>query len=604
MASAQTARRFVFRYVYAMLAIIVIAVAVTLGFLYVAQHDESMTRDRIQFYHLESSAEAQRLAGESRTLLDVARQSLSVAGLPGIAANADYGAQIGYSGILHSMRSRLGRLSMLQYQYDDETFAMTLQRLNDRFGSVENAYRTSTVSRETITSLEIFGLTIQQFDRLHSIAADTELQGLNERQSDRPRFLAVLSISTGLGALTVLYLMFSLRRSLSRQDKAEKDLVEAEERLQNVRKLDALGQLVGGVAHDFNNLLTAILGNTELLQERLKDDGSVESSLKDIRTAGMRAVSLTQQLLTFSRRQKARRQILDLNAVLRDMEPILERTVGPDIRLKSDYANDLYGVELDPGQLQQVIINLVSNARDAMPDGGVLSIGTENADFDATAGAIPAGEYVKFTIADSGVGIDEDTRRRLFEPFFTTKEVGQGTGLGLSTVHGIVADSKGHIFVHSQPGEGAEFRIYVPRAEGGAGEISDGDDSSRAHKGNATILVVDDDERILRFVEKGLSSLGYQVLTAPRAHDALNLCKSYSGDIHVIVSDVVMSGMNGPVFMESARRLRPDAVAIFMSGYSDVLWRNKSSDGIPLVTKPFELERLTRLFPQRTSQCG
>ena len=592
-------------YIYAMLAVIVVAVTVAMGSLYLAQRDEIETRDEVQDFHLESFSEIQHLSRELDTLRTLVEDSLfsGVSIHPGAAGINT--AQISYTGILQSMRSRLTRLSNLQEQYRDVTSAVTLERLVDRFNRIDRRLRVAMPNEESLIAIDVMASNVWQSSRLHSIAADTELRELAARQSQRPRFMGILLACLGFSVLAVGYLIFSLRASLARQVETEAALVEAYDRLHNIQKLDALGRLVGGVAHDFNNLLTTILGNTELLQANAAGNSELNTSLKEIRTAGMRASALTRQLLAFGRRQTSERSILDLNDLIHSMETVLQRTVGDDIELTCNYARDLHTAALDPGQLQQVMINLISNARDAMPDGGLLTITTENVAVSMGVEGVPEGDYVRLSVADNGVGMDEYLRKRIFEPFFTTKEHTSGTGLGLATVHGIVTDSNGHILVDSTPGKGTCFHIYFPRVDRPAEAGKEKQPPAAPQKGSETILVVDDDEQVRRFVEKGLSSLGYRVLAAEGGAQGLDICRRERAGIHAVVSDVVMSGINGPRFMSGAMRLCPDATAVYMSAYTDdvILWQRKGLEEIPVLTKPFELEALTRLIRKGLDRC-
>ena len=589
---------YVLRYIYAMLTVIVIAATVAMGSLYLAQRDESMSRDRIESFHIDSYSESQRLAREGDTLHAVIEDALSSEATDRSGAAGISNVQIGYSGTLQSMRSRLTHLSSLQEQFDGVIFAMALERLIARFEQIDRTLNGAELGTEAITSVKVLCANIEQFGRLHTIAADAEQRGLAARQDQRPRFLAVVAVCLGFSALAVGYLINSLQMSLTRQKETEIALAEANDRLQTVQRLDALGRLVGGVAHDFNNLLTAILGNAELLQDKSNGDEALETGLQEIRTAGARAAQLTQQLLAFSRQQQAKRSVLDLNELIRGMVAVLQRTAGADVKLTCDFARDLSAIEFDQGQLQQVMLNLITNARDAMPNGGVLSVSTEDVAVSEKTDGIPGGDYVRLSVSDDGVGMDDYTRKRIFEPFFTTKEDGRGTGLGLSTVHGVVADSGGHITVESRQGLGTSFHIYFPRAVVPPDMASVEHVSIRPETGSETILVVDDDKQVLRFVDKGLSSLGYRVLTASGGAAGLNICERERGSINAIVSDVVMSGINGPRFMAGALRLCPGAVAIYMSAYTrDVLlWQRTGRDEIPVLSKPFELEALTRLI--------
>lgn len=599
---------FVLRYVYAILAIIVVAVGIVVTSLYLGQQDEIKTRDQVQSFHLESVAESEALAREARMLL------ASIVGTPDSEFANRAGAagirsmQFGFSGILHSMRSRLVRLSGLQESYDGPVFAKTLQRLVDRFNDIEQTLNNTEIRPATNTALMVLSLTIEQYARLHRIAADKKLRELADRQRERPQYLNILAVSFGFGALAVSYLIFSLRRSLVRQKKTEVALAESESRLHQTQKLEALGRLVGGVAHEFNNQLTAILGQAELLHDTAASDKNLELGLSEIKEAGLHAASLTRQLLAFSRQQQVEPRILDLNDVLQDMEDRMWRIIGEDVTLTCNYADDPCAIEVDPDQLRQTILNLVSNAHDAMPHGGLITITTENVTVGAEVAGVPGGEYVRLTVSDSGAGMDDYTRQRLFEPFYTTKDQGQGTGLGLSTVHGIVASANGHIVVQSQLGVGSQFYVYFPRAEGPPESLSDQELQTERQVGSETVLIVDDDVQVRRFVETGLSALGYRVLTASGGAAGLEICKTEPGTIDVILSDIVMAEVSGPTFLTSAMVLRPAAVAIYMSSYTEDavlgLRRGEKGADIPLITKPFDLKSLSRLIRACLDESG
>lgn len=593
----------VLRYVYAMLAVVGVAVAIVLYFLYVVHADELETRDRIQFVHLEAVSEAQHLGREARRLRDIVGASLDSrlshqAGPAGIQS-----VQLDYRGVLQSMRSRLLLLPDLGEHSEDVLFSNAVTRLGERVIRVDRMLSQSQFGADVIATIDLLSTTIDQYVRLHEIAADEEQRALADRQAHRPTFLGVLAACLVFTGLATVVLIRALDASLTRRREAELALVESQEKLNHVQKLDALGRLVGGAAHDFNNWLTVILGHSGMLLEDTKGDKRLEMGLDEIKQASLQAASLTQQLLAFSRRQKFEPRVLDLNELIQGQESMLRRVIGADIRLTFRYAESLFDVELDPDQLQQVILNLVNNARDAMPEGGALSVATENVTItqeDAEADSVPAGKYVKLTVTDTGTGMDEDTRQRAFEPFFTTKEKGHGTGLGLSTVHGIITASNGVILAESSPGEGSTFAVYLPCAEPRDAQESTNSETMPAERGSATVLVVEDNEQVRNFVEEGLESLGYRVLVANAGAAGLRLCRDEPGDIDVILSDVVMPETSGPKFMAQALKLRPTAVAIYMSAYTkdEVLEfrRNNAEASIPLIQKPFELATLSRLI--------
>ncbi len=599
------------RYIYAMLAVVVVAAAIVLFFLYVVHKDELETRDRIQFFHLEAVSEAQQLAREARSLRELIEASLdstlsSQSGPAGIQS-----VQLDYRGILQSMRSRLLMLSNLQQDAGKVRFASALTRLTERFDPIDRTLRYSEFDVNVIVSIDVLSLTIAQYDRLHRIAADEELHALADRQNRRPAFLAVLAVCLAVSGLVALFLIRSLGSSLMRRREAELALVESQEKLNHIQKLDALGRLVGGVAHDFNNWLTVILGHAGMLLEDTKGDERLELGLDEIKQASLQAASLTKQLLAFSRRQKFEPRVVDLNELIQGQEMMLRRIIGADIRLTFNYAEGLFEVELDPDQLQQVILNLLGNSRDAMPEGGSLSVSTENVTVTQEhpeADDVPEGRYVKLTVSDTGTGMDEDTRRRAFEPFFTTKEKGHGTGLGLSTVHGIVTASHGIILVESSPGVGSSIAIYLPRAEPREVRAPVRPGETAPERGSATVLVVEDNDQVRRFVEQGLGSLGYRVLTANGGAAGLRLCEGEPGAIDLILSDVVMPETSGPKFIAKALKLRPAAVAIYMSAYTkdEILEfrRNNTEVNIPLIEKPFELAALSRLIRKQLDKAA
>jgi two-component system, cell cycle sensor histidine kinase and response regulator CckA len=345
-----------------------------------------------------------------------------------------------------------------------------------------------------------------------------------------------------------------------------------EDQLRQAQKMEAVGRLAGGVAHDFNNLLSVILGYSDMLLADLKPGEPMREDLEEIRKAARRAEDLTRQLLTFSRQQILQPKILDLNEVLTDLDKMLQRILGADVDLVSLPAPGLGRVRADPGTVQQVIMNLVVNARDAMPTGGQLTIETANVILDEDFarqhyGAKP-GPHVMLAVTDTGTGMDAATQSRIFEPFFTTKDHGKGTGLGLSTVFGIVQQSGGTVWFYSEPGKGTTFKVYLPRVEGVADSPTPSGPQG-AIKGVETILLVDDDDQVRVVVRTILQRSGYQVLDARSPAEAIQHAEGHAGTIDLLVTDVVMPQMGGP---ELARRLvsvRPRMKVLCMSGYTD-----------------------------------
>lgn len=357
--------------------------------------------------------------------------------------------------------------------------------------------------------------------------------------------------------------------------------------------MEAVGRLAGGVAHDFNNLLTAISGHAQILLEDLPADDPARADIEEISRAADRAADLTRQLLAFSRKQMLRPQVLDPNALIGEIQKMLRRLIGEDIELITRLAPDLGAVRADPGQLEQVIMNLAVNARDAMPTGGRLLIETRNVELgedDARRLApLQPGPHVVLIVSDTGAGMDESTRERIFEPFFTTKEKGKGTGLGLSTVYGIVQQSGGHIWVYSEPGQGTTFKIYLPRVDARPEAAPAPSDADGAHNGREVVLLVEDEDAVRSLARRILEKRGYTVLTARTGPEALRIAERHDGPIHLILTDVVMPEMSGRELAERIAPTRPDARTLFMSGYTedDVLRRGVLNEGAAFLEKPF-----------------
>ena len=372
-----------------------------------------------------------------------------------------------------------------------------------------------------------------------------------------------------------------------------------EEQFRQSQKMEAVGQLAGGIAHDFNNLLTAILGNTQLLLRDLPPGDTKRGDVEEIRKASERAASLTRQLLAYSRRQMLQPVVLDLNVVVAEMDKLLRRLIGEHIALATVLAPELGRVKADPNQLEQVIVNLAVNARDAMPDGGKLTIETSNVDLDeafaqAHLGSVP-GPYAMFAVTDTGSGMDASVRAHLFEPFFTTKEVGKGTGLGLATVYGIVKQSDGYISVYSEPGRGTSFKIYLPRIETPAG-ASAGPQKGGVAGGTETILVVEDEPAVLSLSRRALETQGYVVLAASDAAAALRVVERHGGMIHLLLTDVVMPGLSGRELADQLSGQRPGIRVLYMSGYPGdaVVQHGTLPAGSAFLQKPFSPDGLAR----------
>ncbi|MGA8767551.1 MAG: PAS domain S-box protein [Candidatus Acidiferrales bacterium] len=376
---------------------------------------------------------------------------------------------------------------------------------------------------------------------------------------------------------------------------------QLEEQLRRAQKMEAVGQLAGGVAHDFNNLLMVIMGYAGDLEERLDESDPLRRKAQEIGRAGRRAASLTRQLLAFSRQQVLAPRVLNLNSVVDELQKMLGRLINEDIDLITDLDLKLGQVKADQGQIEQVIVNLAVNARDAMPDGGRLTIQTTNMEVDGAFTRLhpemSPGSFVRLAVTDTGFGMDAETQSRVFEPFFTTKERGKGTGLGLATVYGVVKQSGGFIWVHSEPGKGSTFEVLLPRVNGKPAEVITQDNGSReTGRGSETILLVEDDEALRKLILNSLSERGYSVLEAANGTEALQLARQRSGKVDLLLTDVVMPGMSGPQVADSVVALDPDVKVLYMSGYSEFAARHDEllKHGRRFLQKPHSVVDLAR----------
>lgn len=383
--------------------------------------------------------------------------------------------------------------------------------------------------------------------------------------------------------------MMSILRDTTEQKLLEKQLRQAQ-------KMEAIGQLSGGIAHDFNNLLSVIIGYSEIIEESLPQDDPLKKKCEQIKKAGHSAASLTRQLLAFSRQQVLETKVLDLNGVVLNVEKMLRRLIGEDIDLKTALDPALGCIEADQGQIEQVIINLVVNARDAMPLGGRVTIETANVDLDEDYARrhppqLP-GSYVLMAISDTGTGMDAETQARIFEPFFTTKEVGKGTGLGLSTVYGVVRQCGGHIWVYSEPGHGTAFKIYLPRTGQRAGARKPHASLVASQRNTETILLVEDAEAVRELTRSLLADSGYTVLEAEHPEKAIEIAQNYHGHIHLLLTDMVMPGMNGRALAEKLASIRPDMKVVYTSGYTAFSQSALVDSALVFLPKPFTKESL------------
>ncbi len=414
--------------------------------------------------------------------------------------------------------------------------------------------------------------------------------------------LALLTtLNSGVLTLLIWRTAGTLNQTDAQRRSTEIQRKSLEEQLFQARKLESIGRLAGGVAHDFNNLLTAILGYSELLEMELPADGEMMGYVGNIQKAAERAGGLTGQLLAFARRQVIEPRVVNLNSLILNLETMLQRLIGEHIRLVMQPAADLNSVCVDPNQFEQILINLIVNARDAMPvDGGRITVETGNVTLDTEYArqheGVTPGEYVMLAVSDTGCGMEEGIRLHIFEPFFTTKEKGRGTGLGLATVYGIVKQTGGHIWLYSEVGVGTTFKIYLPRVIGPAEEITASVASDALPRGSETVLVVEDEVAVRSLTTVALRGLGYRVLEAAKGVEALRIHQAHAADIALLVTDVVMPEMSGKDLAERLQATHPTLKVLFVSGYTEntIVHHGVLESGINFLPKPFTLSALSR----------
>jgi PAS domain S-box-containing protein len=380
-----------------------------------------------------------------------------------------------------------------------------------------------------------------------------------------------------------------------------RDITESkhlEKMFRTAQKMEAVGLLAGGIAHDFNNLLSVIIGYSEMLLNSTKSDIKMHGRCEEIKKAGDRAASLTRQLLAFSRQQVLEPKVLNLNTVVLETGKMLKRLIGEDIELQTALHPQLGSVKVDPSQMEQIIMNLVVNARDAMPEGGKLVIETSNVELDEKYAHLHppllAGRYVLLAVTDTGTGMDQQTQAHIFEPFFTTKEPGKGTGLGLSTIYGVLKQSGGHIWVYSELGHGSVFKVYLPQVDEAVHQSRSSELAPRLDPGTETVLIVEDEESVRALTRTLLEEAGYTVIEASNGRDALAVAGRYSGPIHLLMTDVVMPGMNGPTLAENLAVTYPSMKVLCMSGYTGTFanFSGLVDRGMMLLQKPFTRDAL------------
>ncbi len=470
----------------------------------------------------------------------------------------------------------------------------TIEWVNPAFTAL-TYYRAEEAIGKNPRELSRSGLHDQRFyrDLWNTILAGHVWHGeVTNRRKDGSLYCEEQSITSVKDTHGELTHFVAIGRDLTEQKRLEAQLLQAQ-------KMEVVGRLASGIAHDFNNLLTVINGTAELVLTDLKEGDTLRTDLQAIGKAGMRAASLTRQLLAFSRKQIMKPVALNLNSLLADLQDMVQRLIGEDVALMIVPAKDVGHVMADPGQIEQVVMNLAVNARDAMANGGMLTIETRNVDLDEAAAAahpsLQPGPHVRLAISDTGGGMDEATRVQIFEPFFTTKELGKGTGLGLSTVYGILKQSGGSIGVSSELGRGTTFTIYLPLVADVAHNRPPAPTVTSVH-GAETVLIVDDEEAVCRLTKRILQSAGYTVLTASNGGEALLLLDRHDGPVHLMVTDMVMPGVSGRELAAQLTDTRPRMKVLYMSGYTDdtVLRRGLLDKAAHFIGKPYTTAELTR----------
>jgi PAS domain S-box-containing protein len=412
------------------------------------------------------------------------------------------------------------------------------------------------------------------------------------------------SIVTGLMSAKIIFLqnephLLSITRDISDRKRAEEEKAKLQLQLVQAQKMESIGRLAGGVAHDFNNMLGVIIGHLEMAMDQVHPSNPLYADLETIRKAADRSAELTRQLLAFARKQTVSPRVQDLNQTVSGMLKMLRRIIGEDIQLIWKPGADLWPVKIDPSQIDQILANLSVNARDAIDGVGKLIIETKNIRIDESTAAGPGdvipGDYILLCVNDSGCGMSADVQNKIFEPFFTTKSVGQGTGLGLAMIYGIVKQNSGFIYVESKPDKGTTFRIYLPRYTGIIEETKEGEDREKISGGTETVLVVEDEPAMLNLCRLILEKQGYRVLASAIPAEAIELAGKYEGEIHLLIVDVMMPEMNGRDLSQKIAFLHPDYQCLFMSGYTaDVMTRKGLlAEGVHFIQKPFTQKAFT-----------
>ena len=532
-----------------------------------------------------------------RVRKDGQRIDVSVTVSPMYDAN---GKIVGASAIARDITERKKLEQRFSKAFNASPVSMTISGLSDgQFIDANDSYLRITGYRRD----EVIGRTSEELKFWSSEGDRARLRNVIEREgSIRDMEIKFLTKSGEhrAGLLSAEIIDVGERKCVLAVTKDITEQTLLENQLRQAQKMEAIGQLSGGIAHDFNNLLGVILGYGEDLEDRLNGDAALQKKATQIRKAGEKAAALTKQLLAFSRQQVLNLRSLNLNEIVTDIEKMLQRLIGEDIDLGAKLDPDLGRVKVDQSQIEQVIVNLAVNARDAMPDGGKLTIETANVELDDTYARkhppLRAGPHIMLVVTDTGTGMDAATQNRIFEPFFTTKDLGKGTGLGLATVYGIVKQSEGFIWVYSELGRGTTFKIYFPRIDEHVPSNIEIANAAPVARGAATILLVEDEEALRTFTRELLEDNGYKILEAANGERALEIAHSFQGTIHLLLSDVVMPGMSGPELAGALAQSRPELRVLLTSGYTGhaAVRRGLLDSTADILQKPFTRQVLLR----------
>jgi two-component system cell cycle sensor histidine kinase/response regulator CckA len=526
------------------------------------------------------------------------------------------GKPIGFRGVVRDVTERKQAEEALRQS--EERYRTILENIQDGYFEVDLAGNLTFMNDVICSHLgytreELIGMNnrryteekmakelYQLFNRVYQTGEPVKASEAEYVRKDGTKLISELSISLIRDPKGIPIGFRGTSRDITERKQAEEEKLSLQEQLRQSQKMEAIGQLAGGVAHDFNNLLTVIKGYSQISLLDLKENDPLRGNIQEIEKATQRATDLTRQLLAFSRRQILDFKVVDLNFFLKDTEKMLRRIIGEDIELVTVLSKDLGKVKVDPSQIEQVIFNLAVNARDAMPSGGKLAIETANVELDEEYArahvSVAPGRYVRLSISDTGSGMTQEVKERVFEPFFTTKEKGKGTGLGLSMVYGIVKQSNGNIWVYSEPGRGTTFRIYFPRTEEDTDTLYVREEAASFPRGSETILLVEDEESVRDLANRLLKQQGYTVLEAANGQEALRVAKEHVGEtIHLLLADIVMPQMGGKELADWLKISRPNVKVLYMSGYADnaIVHHGVLDPGTHFLQKPFSLKALS-----------